>query len=281
MSERKHFDEFFSKKQNRNFDLSSAIENESIFRSDIFCPECKKAQLTLVAKTHRHRAYLRRIPTSHHHRGCSYNYEYANKKTTYDYIKSLNPEELQDKLESIMRLLCKPPLLHQSLSTEAKTTDVDASAMLIPSQNKSNVLKSLKRKKLGTYIDPSENGELYVFYGKVYLKIKSFPQYDSNTNKLYSIYFLEIYARNSNEELKKKASFYLGNSLKEIDEESQYYMVFIGYPSFNRMYPEIKLVSRDAFIYKKVWYIDIDIELKKLSVRQNYLCWYLWCHDTI
>lgn len=253
MSEYKHFDEFFSKKQNRNFDLSAAIENESIFRSDIFCPECREAQLTLVAKTHRHRAYLRRIPTSHHHRGCSYNYEYANKKTTYDYIKSLNPEELQDKLESIMRLLCKPQLLHQSLSTKAKTTDVDISAMLIPSSNKTNVLKSLKRKKLGSYIDPSENNELYIFYGSVYFKISLVTKLDS-INKPYSIYFLNVLQKNSKNELKRKASFYLGNSLKNlenIDEESLYYIVFIGYPVFSNGYPEIKLFNRDAFIYKK------------------------------
>ena len=254
MSERKHFDEFFSKKQNRNFDLSAAIENESIFRSDMFCPECKKAQLTLVAKTHRHRAYLRRIPTSHHHRGCSYNYEYANKKTTYDYIKSLNPEELQDKLESIMRLLCKPPLLHQSLSTEAKTTDVDISAMLIPSSNKTNILKSLKRKKLGTYIDPSENNELYVFYGTVYLEVRSVTKLDS-INKPYSIYFLDVLQKNSKNELKRKANFYIGNSLqnfKNIDKESLYHIVFIGCPVFSNGYLEIKLFDRGAFKCEKI-----------------------------
>ena len=36
--------------------------------------------------------------------GCSYNYEYASKKTVKKYVDSLNYEEIQDKLNSIMNL---------------------------------------------------------------------------------------------------------------------------------------------------------------------------------
>lgn len=76
----------------------------------MFCSECKCVQLTLVAKTSKHRAYLKRIPSSSNEEKCSYNFEYASNKAVKEYVGSLTPLELQDKLDSTMRLLCNTEL---------------------------------------------------------------------------------------------------------------------------------------------------------------------------
>lgn len=41
----------------------------------MFCPECKKAELSFVHKTSKRRAHLRRNKSSCHEKGCSYNYD--------------------------------------------------------------------------------------------------------------------------------------------------------------------------------------------------------------
>lgn len=116
--DKKVFSEFYSKKKNDVYYIDDAIldsKAENIFRNDMFCPECKQAQLILVAKTSKHRAYLKRIPSSSHKQECSYNYEYATKKVIQEYVNSLSNAELQDKLDAIMRTLCKPKLIHDFL----------------------------------------------------------------------------------------------------------------------------------------------------------------------
>ena len=97
--DKKVFSEFYSKKKNDVYYIDDAIldsKAENIFRNDMFCPECKQAQLILVAKTSKHRAYLKRIPSSSHKQECSYNYEYATKKVIQEYVNSLSNAELQD-----------------------------------------------------------------------------------------------------------------------------------------------------------------------------------------
>ena len=83
MRKPKIFSEFYSKQKNDIYQIEDAIldsVSENMFRNDMFCPECNQAQLTLVAKTSNHRAYLKRIPSSLHTKWCSFNYEYATKK---------------------------------------------------------------------------------------------------------------------------------------------------------------------------------------------------------
>ena len=250
---KKIFSEFYSKQKDDVLLIEEAIldsREKNIYRNDMFCPECRQAQLTLVARTSNHRAYLKRIPSSVHRQECSYNYEYATKGAINNYVNTLTDKELQDKLDAIMRLLCKPKLIHDYfMSIDAHGNNIKESPMVITSNNGS--LKALKRKKLGAYIEQSEEGVLYAFYGKVRLRLRC-TEKSSKTNKEYEIYFLDIFTLNADEEWKKRASFYLGSSPLEIDEDSLYYIVFIGYPQFENGYPNIELANKKAFKYEKV-----------------------------
>ena len=124
--------------------------------------------------------------------------------------------------------------------------------MVIPSsKNHLNSLKALRRKKIGTYIERSEEGILYAFYGKVHLQIHCVEKESLVSNQKYKIYFLNILALNSSKEWKKRASFYLGTNPLTIDENSLYYIVFIGCPQFKNNYPNIVLVNKNAFKYEK------------------------------
>ena len=110
----KSFEEFYSKNKDDILDIDIVADyaeshdgDTTPFDKDMFCPECKQAELSFVHKTSKRRAHLRRIKSSNHKDGCSYNYEYASKKTVKKYVDSLNYEEIQDKLNSIMNMLCR------------------------------------------------------------------------------------------------------------------------------------------------------------------------------
>lgn len=253
----KSFYQFYSKEEAKYFDLEDLLTKlgetdiTNNYRSDMFCPECKCAQLTLVAKTSKHRAYLKRIPSSSHEENCSYNFEYASNRTVRRYIDSLSPLELKDKLDSIMRLLCNTKLVHDDSKTLDKNNQTKVSPMLIPSKNNlSKNLKSLRRKRIGAHIDESEFGSLFAFYGEVQLKVHCHvPKDEQKANT----YFLRVLSKNLSNEWKIRTSVYLGTKSINIDEDSLYHMVFIGYPQKNKNgYLELKLVNNCAYKYKLI-----------------------------
>lgn len=71
---------------------------------------------------------------------------------------------MQDKLDSIMRLLCKPQLIHDNLeATNANDKNIKVSPMLIPvNEQHVNNLNALRRKDR-SYIDKLDEGVVYVF----------------------------------------------------------------------------------------------------------------------
>jgi len=254
---KKIFIDFYSKQKNDTFSIDDAVRDSyegNKFRNDMFCPECRQAQLTLVAETSKHRAYLKRIPSSSHQQGCSFIYKYVtNRVIIKKYIDSLTKEQLQDKLDSIMRLLCKPQLIHDNLeATNANDKNIKVSPMLIPvNEQHVNNLNALRRKKIGSYIDKLDEGVVYVFYGTVRLEMNCIEKKDPYTKEEYKMSFLNVYSLNKNNEWKKRASLYQGKKSLHISENSLYYIVFMGYAEFKNGYPNIRLVNKDAVKYEK------------------------------
>ena len=79
------FDKFYFKPKQTILSIDSLInasqsydENIAPFINNMFCPECLQAQLTFYHETSKHKAYLKRIPSSSHAPNCSYNYKYAS-----------------------------------------------------------------------------------------------------------------------------------------------------------------------------------------------------------
>ena len=176
----KSFEEFYSKNKDDILDIDIVADyaeshdgDTTPFDKDMFCPECKQAELSFVHKTSKRRAHLRRIKSSNHKDGCSYNYEYASKKTVKKYVDSLNYEEIQDKLNSIMNMLCRKHNSQQSTHHHNEhLTKKRKNPMLIPERKDcETVLRALQRKRLNGWIDESDGEDFCVFYGKVKLKV--------------------------------------------------------------------------------------------------------------
>lgn len=201
----KSFEEFYSKNKDDILDIDIVADyaeshdgDTTPFDKDMFCPECKQAELSFVHKTSKRRAHLRRIKSSNHKDGCSYNYEYASKKTVKKYVDSLNYEEIQDKLNSIMNMLCRKHNTKKTTSNDNEDlTKKRKNPMLIPERKDcETVLRALQRKRLNGWIDESDGEDFCVFYGKVKLKVIEKEKNSDDPKKTYKYYLLQIYTQN-------------------------------------------------------------------------------------
>lgn len=256
----KSFEEFYSKKNDDILDIDIVADyaerhdgDVSPFLGDMFCPECEQAELSFVHKTSKRRAHLRKLPSSNHVDGCSYNYEYASKGTVKKYVDSLNYGEIQDKLNAIMNMLCREhntrkTAIHNNHSLITKVEN----PMLIPEQKEqTNILKALRRIRLNGWIDKSDGEDFCVFYGKVKLKVVEKEKISDVPEKTYKYYLLYIYTQNKKGEWKFRTSLYRGNIQDSIDEEALYNIVMIGHLDFQYKPFTIKLANRNAIKYRK------------------------------
>lgn len=262
MSEKpKSFEEFYYSPNAQTFDIDLVEDYAEShdgdfepYRGNMFCPECMKAELTFYRKTSKKRAYLKRIPSTVHMEGCSYNYDYASHKTVKKYIEALTPDEVQDKLNAIMNLLFrkKAKKAEDNNINEGSEHKQVNPMLILDSAKDTNVLKALRRKKLNTWIDESDGEELCVFYGDVKLKVVEKIESNENPEKSYTYNLLEIYTLNKKGEWKRRTGIYRGSIKDLIDENDIYHIVIIGNLEFKYKPWSIKLASRNALRYRKV-----------------------------
>lgn len=217
----------------------------------MFCPECRKAALTFVHKTSKRRAHLRRIANSAHKSNCSYNYEYAPEKRTIEYVQSLSNSQIQDKLDSIMNMLCGT---HNKRVDDRKDMDTPQTAenpMLIPERNYGSTKKALRRKKLNSWIDQSDGEDLCAFYGQVKLIVKENEKRGDQPGDTYTFNLLEIYTKNKRGKWKFRTRLYRGKEKDSVNEDSVYNIVLIGRLNFKYNPFGIKLARKDAIRYQE------------------------------
>ncbi|MCM1263233.1 MAG: hypothetical protein NC313_10980 [Butyrivibrio sp.] len=260
MSEKvKSFEEFYSKSKDNIFNIDIVANYAEIhdgdigeFHGDMFCPECQQAELSFVHKTSKRRAHLRKIASSNHANGCSYCYEYASKKTIKKYVDSLDYGAIQDKLNSIMNMLCRKPKMKKTNTDGAEETNKRENSMLISEQKgKETILRALRRKRLNGWIDESDGTDLYVFYGKVKLEVVEKEKNSDNPENCYKYYLLKIYTQNNKGEWKSRTSLYRGDINDLVKKETVYYIVMIGYLDFQYKPFTIKLVNKNAIKYRE------------------------------
>lgn len=255
----KSFEEFYlnSKDDILDFDIVAdyaKTHNGDIgeFYGNMFCPECKKAELSFVHKNSKRRAHLRRYKSSSHEDNCSYNYDYASHKVVKEYVDSLSSEEIQDRLNSIMNMLCgnknHKKLASKDINDSLK--DVQSPMLIKEKTINKNILRALRRKKLNSWIDESDGEDFCVFYGKVKLKIEEIEKLVDSTNS-YKYYLLHIYTRNKKGEWKFRTRLYLGNIKKDVNEESIYDIVMIGHLDFKFKPFTIKLANKNAIKFRE------------------------------
>ncbi|AFM81541.1 hypothetical protein [Streptococcus mutans] len=265
VSKPKSFEDFFYSKNNTIKTVEEVSDyadkhNNSIDPYDnyMFCPECHVAKLSFVHKTLQKRAFLRKIPSTKHGRKCSYKYDYASEKTTIEYLTQLQNYQVKDKVDSMMRLLFKSHNPEDKISnfTGKRSTDFEDNPMTITNISKDNkVLKSLRRKRFSVWFDKADINNLYIFYGKVKLKVIK-KRKRNKYGKEYIFYNLNIYTQNKKGDWNYKTSIYRGGwEDRNIQEDKVYKVVAIGKLNFDYgKFPQIELVNKnkDAFLYKEI-----------------------------
>ena len=215
----------------------------------IFCPECKKAELSFVHKTNFKRAHLRTKPKSLHDEECSYNYEYANSKTVKEYLSSLSKEQIEDKLQSMMNMLFKVKRNERVINEDSVIDKKLKNPFIIVNKNKENKLNTIRRKSLNTWIDSSDSTELSVFYGRE--KLKSEERTKKGKDKKYNLLKIYTYSRKSREWV-WRTNIYRGNIKDKVNYNKEYYISMIGNLDFSYKYWKIKLFKYNALIFREI-----------------------------
>lgn len=251
----KSFDEFYFCTADEKEDIKTLNDyfikhkNLGVYQDNMFCPECKQAELSYVPKTSQRRAHLKRKTSSKHTNGCSYQFDYASKKYIEEYFKNLRDDQIKDKLDAMMRrLFFRKDYLPQTSIVRRDFSDENPLVLTRKIERQVHH-KTLRRKSIEKWLDKELEDELHLFYGKVRLSISEW-----HNEQGYTLYFLNIFCKNSNREWKKKASIYLGNKvLLKVEEDADYYLVAIGQLDFSKGFPpKLKLASRQALSIEKV-----------------------------
>lgn len=246
MVKRKQYDDFYFVKDSQIHKLDEVQETYQVNNGDISyfkgymrCPECKKASLAFTHKTSRNREYLSKTPNSSHLENCSYNYDYASKKQILKYVETIDDIQIQDKLESALNMLMN----------RKKSTDVDIknqvqrdNPFIIKSSNGNNsIYQTIPRKSLNAWLDKKYEGEIFIFYGKVRLKVEPIK----NSFKLL------IYTKRRDETWGYKTKVFRERFEDKIDATKEYDIAILGYLDFSfGGTPEIKTVKFNSLLYR-------------------------------
>lgn len=256
----KRFEDCYSKRQQRNFsidEVQSCYENNpysiSAFRGDMWCPECRQAELSFTHQTSKKRAYFSALQIESHLENCSYRYDYIKNEDLRFYITNLNEQQIADKLDAMRnRLLVE--LQHQG--NQINQNQIINNPLLVEAitRNRKRTHYSIRTKSLNTFIDKEKLGDdVFIFYGKnVQLNIKEKPYKPEDSEDEIVLYFLEVYTKSKNGEYKYKTEIYLGTRYQEITPYAIYNLIAIGLlnQKFSRL--QIKLLKPSALLLELV-----------------------------
>ncbi len=243
---RKQFDDFYFIKDGKIHTLDEVQEiykknngDISYFQGRMRCPECKEARLSFTHKTSKKREYLSKEPSSSHLDNCSYNYDYASKKQIIEYVETMNDAQIQDKLESALNML-----INREISTDININSQvhRDNPLIIKSSNGGNsIQRTIPRKSLSLWLDKEYESKVFIFYGKVKLKVEPFKEF----------FRLLIYTKRKDETWGYKTKVFRGGFEDEIDENKEYDIAILGYLDFSYgRTPEIKTVKFNSLLYR-------------------------------
>lgn len=211
----------------------------SYFQGRMRCPECKEAMLSFTHKTSRQREYLSKEPRSSHLDNCSYKNKYASKKQIIDYVKTMNDNQIQDKLESALNILMNRDT-STNISMESKK-QADNPLVIKSSNGGNSIQRTIPRKSLSMWLDKEYEGKVFIFYGKVKLKVEPFKEF----------FRLLIYTKRKDETWGYKTKVFRGRFEDKIDENKEYDIAILGYLDFSYgSTPEIKMVKFNSLLYR-------------------------------
>lgn len=254
---RKQFDDFYFVKDGQIHNLDEVQEHYeksncdiSYYKGDMRCPECKEARLAFTHKTSKCREYLSKEPSSSHLDNCSYNYDYATKKQIIEYVGTMNDNQIQDKLESALNML-----MNRDISKDIKINSQvqrDNPLTIKISNGGNSIQRTIPRKSLNR-IDKKYEDEIFIFYGKVKLKVEPVKQaeQEGRVEPSKEFFKLLIYTKRRDETWGYKTKVFRGRFEDKIDETKEYDIAILGHLDFSYgNTPEIKLVKYSSLRYR-------------------------------
>ena len=245
---RKQFDDFYFVKDSQIHKLDEVQQHYeknncdiSYYKGDIRCPECKEARLAFTHKTSKKREYLSKEPSSSHLDNCSYNYDYASKKKIIEYVKTMSDNQIQDKLESALNILMNRDTSKDiNINSQAQRDN----PLTIKSSNGGNSIQlTIPRMSLSMRLDEEYEGKVFIFYGKVKLKVEPFKDKE--------FFKLLIYTKRKDETWGYKTKVFRRRFEDKIDETKEYDIAILGYLDFSHgSTPEIKTVKFNSLLYR-------------------------------
>lgn len=223
----------------------------SFFQGRMRCPECKEAILSFTHKTSRCREYLSKEPSSSHLDNCSYNYDYASKKQIIEYVETISEDQIQDRLESALNMLMNRD---SSVDISIKSQTQGDNPLIIKSFNGGNSIKrTIPRKSLSMWLDKEYEDKVFIFYGKVKLKVEPVKQaeQEGRVEPFEEFFKLLIYTKRRDGTWGYKTKVFRGRIEDKIDENKEYDIAILGYLDFSYgRTPEIKMVKYNSLLYR-------------------------------
>ncbi|MDO5089591.1 MAG: hypothetical protein Q4D53_07385 [Leptotrichiaceae bacterium] len=249
----KSFDNFFYLKDGKIHDIED-VQKEyknnfgdiSKYKGSMFCPECKKAELSFTHKTSSRREFLSKLPTSSHVEGCSYINDYASKKELRKYVKSLTDDQIQDRLESALNsLFNKQNQLNKEIMNSSENNPFVIEHVNINTGVSQR--KAIPRKSIKSWFDKAYEGEVYIFYGRVKLEVKEISKKENN--KTY--YKLIVKTKAKDGSWKEKTSIFRAYIKDDVDIDSIYDIAVFGHIKFYKKFPEINTETLSSIMFRK------------------------------
>lgn len=241
-------DRFYLKNKNKFVTIDEcSVEPEHILEhhsNDMFCPECRAAELYFVSNTNT--PHLRTKRNALHNPNCYYNYKAASNEVVQDFINSLTDKQIQNKLDSIMiYLFCQNNNL--ALSQESSGCINPLLVESYKQQGGRKTMQVIRRKSLNSSFSLDDTDNICAFYSKVMLNLLV----GDKGNGTYA--YLKIYINN-----KMKFQINVSKNIpNDIDNGKMYDMVIIGNinkPSQGEVFSPpftIKLLKSNCLKYKK------------------------------
>ena len=214
----------------------------SKYRDKMLCPECKKAKLSFTHKTSGTRAYLSTFPTSNHEEGCSYNYDLASNRAVKQFVATLTPEQVHDRLEAMLNKLL-PGAIRDNKNAFNDEKENPLVINIGARAHQSN-RRAIRRKSMNGWFDKADEDNMFLFYGKVRLSVE---ERETKKGKRYIL----IVKTKRGEEWIRKTSIFRGMAQDAIDENTTYDLAVLGHLEFYKNFPQIVTESFAAILYRE------------------------------
>lgn len=214
----------------------------SKYRDKMLCPECKKAKLSFTHKTSGTRAYLSTFPTSNHEEGCSYNYDLASNRAVKQFVATLTPEQVHDRLEAMLNKLLPGAIRdNKNAFNDEKENPL---VINIGARTHQSNRRAIRRKSMNGWFDKADEDNMFLFYGKVRLSVE---ERETKKGKRYIL----IVKTKRGEEWIRKTSIFRGMAQDVIDEHTTYDLAVLGHLEFYKNFPRIVTESFAAILYRE------------------------------